>query len=138
MRRSTSASGFTLLEIAIAMGVLGVAVVSALQVFGSAMQLARRAARKSEAVVHARTLMDEVLWQPELGKAGSQGATEDGYRWERQIWPAGADDGIDVTDPMAEQSDLRLAVVKVVVSWDEPTGPNSYEIKTMRVVPSNE
>lgn len=126
--------GFTLLEIAIGMAVLGLGVVSALQVFGSSLQVARSAAHKSEAVVHARALMDSALWVPYLREGESHGVIGNGFRWERSIRRAGPEDGVDETQlPL---TDLRLAVVSVVVEWDEPTGVKTYRIGTMRIVPS--
>lgn len=124
--------GFTLIEIAIAVAILGTAVVSALQVFGGAVQLARVAGRKSEAVMHAKALMDSVLWAPELVAAESNGTIGSGFRWERTIRPAGPEDGVPQTE---ERGDLALAVVSVRVLWDEPSGTKEYTIGTMRVVP---
>jgi prepilin-type N-terminal cleavage/methylation domain-containing protein len=127
--------GFTLLEIAIAMAVLGLGVVAVLQVFGSSLALVRSASHKSEAVVQAKALMDAVLWSPELKDNVSHGTIGDGFRWERRIRHAGAADGVEGTE---FHSDLRLAVISVKVEWDEPNGVKSYEIGTMRVVPDNE
>lgn len=135
MRRSNRRAGFTLLEIAIGMAVLGVGLVSAMQVFGSSLQLARNAARRSEAVVHAKALMDAVLWTPELEDSVSNGQIGNGYLWVRRVRHAGPEDG--VTDPEFH-ADLRLAVVTVSVEWNDPTGGvKSYTIGTMRVVPDN-
>ena len=54
--------GFTLIEIAIGMAILGLGVVSALEVFGSAVRVARISARRTEAIMHAKALMDSSLW----------------------------------------------------------------------------
>jgi prepilin-type N-terminal cleavage/methylation domain-containing protein len=124
--------GFTLIEIAIGMAVLGVGVVAALQVFGSSMQLARNAARKTEAVVHAKALMDSVLWSPELIENVAHGDIGNGFRWQREIRRAGPEDGVPETE---FHGDLRLAVISVTVEWDEPSGPKKYTLGTMRVVP---
>ncbi len=137
MRRGTRARGFTLLEIAIGMAVLGVGVVSALQVFGSSLQVARSAARKSEAVVHAKALMDSALWVPSLREGASHGEIGNGYRWERTIRVAGPEDGVP-GDDQQPTTDLRLAVVSVTVEWNEQGSVKSYRIGTMRVVPGDE
>ena len=125
--------GFTLIEIAIGMAVLGLCVVSALQVFGGSMRLARNASRMTEAVVHAKALMDSVLWAPELGDSTTHGTIGNGFRWQRTIRPAEADD--DVSSD--RQSDIGLAVITVTVEWDEPNGVKAYTIGTLRVAPNN-
>jgi prepilin-type N-terminal cleavage/methylation domain-containing protein len=124
--------GFTLIEIAIAMAILGIGVVSALQVFGGSVQLARVAGRKSEAVMHAKALMDSVLWAPELVADISHGEIGDGFRWERVIRPAGPEDGIEETE---YRGDVKLAVITVTVEWDDRSGVKNYTIGTMRIIP---
>jgi prepilin-type N-terminal cleavage/methylation domain-containing protein len=134
-RRARSAvrceRGFTLIEIAIGMAVLGLGVVMALQVFGGSMRLARNASRMTEAVVHAKALMDSVLWAPELGESVTHGEIGNGFRWQRTIRNAGVEDGAE-----EDQTDVRLAVISVTVEWDEPNGVKAYTIGTMRVVPN--
>ena len=124
--------GFTLIEIAIGMAVLGIGVATALQVFGGAMNLARGAARRTEGVMHAKALMDSTLWAPELAHSVSHGEIGDGFRWERSIRTAGGEEGLE-GEPRA---DVRLSVVTVVVEWQEPSGFKSYELATMRVEPN--
>ncbi len=132
MRRGTREHGFTLIEIAIAMAVLGIGVVSALQVFGSSTKLVRVAGRRSEAVMHAKALMDAALWAPEMVHAESHGEIGGGFRWQRLIRPAGAEDGVD---PERVRTDVRLSVVSVLVEWNEPSGAKSYRLGTMRLEP---
>ena len=139
MRRRGEA-GFTLIEIAIAMAVLGLGVVSALQVFGGSMQLARNAGRRSEAVMHAKALLDSSLWAPELTATESRGEIGDGFRWERIIRRAGGEDGVQGQDKdeqgFARETEVRLAVITVVVEWDAPAGVKYYRVGTMRVEPN--
>lgn len=131
IRRANPQGGFTLIEIAIAMSVLGLCVVSALQVFGGSMRLARNASRMTEAVVHGKALMDSVLWAPDLADNVTHGTIGNGFRWQRTIRAAGIEDGAD-----EQQTDLRLAVISVTVEWDEPNGVKAYTIGTLRVAPN--
>ncbi|MBM4267461.1 MAG: type II secretion system protein [Deltaproteobacteria bacterium] len=126
--------GFTLIEIAIGMAILGIGVVSALEVFGSAVRVARISARRTEAIMHAKALMDSSLWAPEFQHAVSHGEIGDGFRWERTIRVAGPDDGV-----VGEiRTDVRLSVVTVLVEWDDPNGVKSYQLGTMRIEPNYE
>ena len=66
--RRTPAAGFTLLEIAVALAILGVGIVTCLQVFSGSIRLQDRATRQSRAVLHARAAMDALLFQPNASK----------------------------------------------------------------------
>ena len=140
MRLRRRQGGFTLIEISIAMAVLGLGVVSALQVFGSSIQLARSAGRRSEAVMHAKALMDSTLWAPELTATESHGEIGAGFRGERVIRKADAEDGVrsmdDDDEGFARETEVRLSVVTVLIEWDEPGGVKYFRIGTMRVEPN--
>ena len=138
-RPGSSAGGFTLLEVLLGISVLGLCAVAALQVFGSSLQMARTASRKSEAVVHARALMDSALWSPILRFDTRSGEIGNGYRWQRTIRRAGPEDGVPEADAgLQSSSGLNLAVISVAVEWNEPSGVKSYQIGTMRIVPTDE
>lgn len=130
--------GFTLLEIAIGMAILGMGVVSALQVFGGSIQVVRTASRRAEAVIHARALMDSTLWVPTLKPGDTHGEIGDGFRWVRNVRKAGPEDGVVEPEEGATAPDIDLAVITVVVEWEDPNGPKSYRIGTMRVIPKDD
>lgn len=130
--------GFTLIEIAVGMAILGMGVVSALQVFGGSTQVVRIASRRSEAVIHARALMDSTLWVPTLREGDTHGEIGDGFRWVRNVRKAGPEDAVEPVEDEVEQPEIELAVITVVVEWNDPNGPKSYRIGTMRVVPRSE
>lgn len=114
------------------MAVLALFAASALKVFGGALRLARHASRTSEAVVHAKALMDAVLWSPELRPNVTHGTLGNGFRWQRMIRAAEIGDGAAAD----QQTDLGLAVISVTVEWDEPNGVKAYTIGTERVAPT--
>ncbi|TMA63303.1 MAG: type II secretion system protein [Deltaproteobacteria bacterium] len=60
------AHGFTLLEIAVALAIVGMGAVTCLQLFSGSLRLQDRASRQSRAVLAARAAMDALLFQPEI------------------------------------------------------------------------
>ena len=66
MRRVPGSVGFTLIEIAVALAILGVGIVTCLQIFGGSLRMQARASRETRAVLAARAAMDAMLAAPEI------------------------------------------------------------------------
>ena len=62
MRRQSQ--GFTLLEIAVALAVLGIGVVTVMQIFQGALRLQNKSAQQNRVVLVARQVLDEILSEP--------------------------------------------------------------------------
>jgi general secretion pathway protein I len=121
------AAGFTLLEILVALMILSIAVVAALQLFGGGLRLARAAADHQEATLLAKAKLAEIAF--DNVEEGTTEATEGNFRWTRRVafdpdlLPNGAQTGTVQT--------VRLARVSVEVRW----GRNRHvELVTLRAV----
>jgi prepilin-type N-terminal cleavage/methylation domain-containing protein len=132
------AAGFTLLEVAVALAILGIGVVSTLRIFSGSLRLEDRAAREDRAVLYARAAMDALLFQPEVSDhVEERGPTAEGFRARIQVRHAGASEG--VTPPDQDfQSDQGLRFLQVDVTWQDGAGAKTYTLKSMRVAPENE
>ena len=136
MTRSRQA-GFTLLEIAVALAVVGVGVVACMQIFGGSLRLQDRAMRQSRAVLHARAAMDALLFQPEIKDHTEERDTADGFRTKILVRHAGAEEGLDER-ALDFQDDDSLRYLQVDVIWQDGLGTKTYTLKSMRRAPENE
>jgi prepilin-type N-terminal cleavage/methylation domain-containing protein len=82
-----SAHGFTLLEVVVAMTIVGLGVVTLLQVFSSGLRLGARSSARTEAAAYGGQIMNELLSRPNLQDGSEQGTTETGSRWKLQVQP---------------------------------------------------
>ncbi len=118
-------SGFTLIEVLVALVVLSVAVVAVLQLFGGGLRLARASGDHLEATLLASTMLSDLAWETleEGTTEGSVGA----FRWSRQIT---VDPALLPEEPDPARPDpVRLARVSVDVRW----GRNRHvELVTIR------
>lgn len=123
--RSTAQSGFTLIEVLVALVVLSVAVVAVLQLFGGGLRLARASGDHLEATLLASTMLSELAW--ETLEEGNTEGTEGGFRWSRQVT---VDPALLPEEPDPARPDtVRLARVSVDVRW----GKNRHvELVTIR------
>jgi prepilin-type N-terminal cleavage/methylation domain-containing protein len=129
--------GFTLLEIAVALAILGVGTVSCLQIFGASLRMQSRASRQSRAVMHARVAMDALLFQPDIRDHEETRDTAEGFRTHILVRHAGADEGIDQRT-MDVQSEVSLRYLQVDVTWQDGVGAKSYTVKSLRMAPEND
>lgn len=138
MKRRMNA-GFTLLEIAVALAILGVGVVTCLEIFGAGLRLQERASRETRAVLAARAAMDALLFQPEIVDHTEERASAEGYRTVVTIRHAGPEDGVELdNEEMGFASDVSLRYLQVDVSWQDGRGLKTYTLKSLRAAPENE
>jgi general secretion pathway protein I len=125
--------GFTLLEVAIALAILGIGVVTVLELFSAALRMEASAGVRARAVVYARALLDQTVAVPEIQAGVASGQYDDGYRWERRIReaPEFTDQGERTFDV---ESDLSMFEIEVSVLWPESGDREGvYTIRTLRV-----
>ena len=83
VQHGKSPDGFTLLEVLVAMTIVGLGVVTLLQVFSLGLRLQARSMSRNEAIVQGSRVMDELLVRKRLESAA--GRLGDGGRWTAQV-----------------------------------------------------
>ncbi|MFQ5850844.1 MAG: prepilin-type N-terminal cleavage/methylation domain-containing protein [Candidatus Binatia bacterium] len=80
-------NGFTLLEVVVAMAIVGLGVVTLLEIFSLGLRLGANSSERTEAVSYARQVMDEVLIRGGVGEGKEKGSFGERYRWILQVAP---------------------------------------------------
>jgi prepilin-type N-terminal cleavage/methylation domain-containing protein len=137
--RAEARAGFTLLEIAVALAILGVGVVTCLEIFSASLRIQDRASRETRAVLAGRAAMDALLFQPEISVHSECRASAEGYKTCVEVRHAGPQDGIETDDSdMGIASDVSLRYLQVDVYWQDATGAKTYTLKSLRAAPEDE
>lgn len=120
-----SERGFTLMEVLIATSVAAVGIVAALELFSGSTRLAGASTEQTQALVIARSVMDQVLWRIDI-EDGTESGEVDEYRWTREVVTLepslGRRDADELGEEEEESEDFELKGVSVVVSWTNPGG----------------
>jgi general secretion pathway protein I len=114
--------GFTLLEVLVAFAILGVAVVSAIQLFAGGLRLLKQAGDHQQATLIA----DQKVREASVLRAGQEGGNEGPFTWERRIAVADVPAELVTTGT----TPLRLYTVSVRVRWAE--GTRGVDLATLR------
>ena len=119
--------GFTLIEILVAMAILGICLVTILQLFSGGLKSSKVSDEYTRAIFHAREKMEEILLAEELTEEALAGDFGNGFEWNAEISRVQLD----------EEEDTRIPVdtyaIKVQVQWSEGRHGKDFEISTLKI-----
>jgi len=113
--------GFTLLEVMVAMTIVGLGIVTLLQIFSSGLRLGTKSSERTEAILYGREVMDNALIRRDVRRGREDGSFENKYRWVLR------------TDPVREESVLELSSGWELEQVTLEMG-NLVHMKTLRLV----
>jgi hypothetical protein len=122
--------------VGVALAILGVGLVSCLQIFSSSLRLQDSSTRRSRCILQARAAMDALLYVPELTDHTEERPTAEGCLTRILVRHAGAEEGLSEQD-LDLQSDMSLRYLQVDVTWQDGTGAKSYTLRSLRAAPED-
>jgi general secretion pathway protein I len=126
--RLGSGGGFTLLEVVVAMAIVGLGVVTLLEIFSSGLQLGARSRDRTEAVAYGRQVMDQFLARRTLAEGTEQGKIGDSNRWRLQVQP------VTPVEGLALGNDWELKEITLEIFVPELGRESRVELRTLRLV----
>ncbi len=121
--------GFTLIEVVVAMTIVGLGIVTLLEIFSSGLRLGARSAVYTEAGTYGRQVMDELLARPNLQDGTEQGSSGASRRWKIQIQPV-----VDSGQTLALSSPWELEEISLDMAVADAGRERHVELKTLRLV----
>jgi general secretion pathway protein I len=126
---NTAANGFTLLEVVVAMAIVGLGVVTLMELFSMGLRLGARSAARTEANTYARQVMDEVLARRTLDDGTERGRTEPNRRWTLEI------KSLPQSDQSLTLSNVwELKEISLDMAVTDGGGERHVELRTLRLV----
>ncbi len=116
--------GFTLIEIIVALAILGVSFALAMELLGTGVRSAKASQDYTNAALLARQKMAEIAVTSSLTAAAGSGDFGGGFRWASEV------------RAVADQRDelpARLYQVRVRVTWPARAGEKSLDLYTLRM-----
>lgn len=126
--RRNSRHGFTLLEVLVAMTIVGLGVVTLLQIFSLGLRLQSRSTASTEAVMYGARVMDDLLARKKLLDGSDSGTAGTVGRWKSQV-QALRDSSPSLT--LSNRWDLKEVALEMTVS--EGGQDRRVELKTLRL-----
>jgi type II secretion system protein I len=120
--------GFTLLEVLVALAILGIAVVASIQGFAQGLRLLKLSGDHQEATLIADQKMREVVVPVE----GREEGTETRFQWIRTVARLPTPEVVPVAGQPAASARWHLYQIDVQVRWDER---REVHLATLRTAP---
>ncbi len=114
--------GFTLLEVIVAVTIMGVGIAALAALFSGGLRLAGGSRDVAAASMYASQRLEEALLSPEPSVGRSSGEFGEKYRWTMRAEELPPEDDIP----------FRATRIEVSVGWDEAGSPRSVDLTAVR------
>lgn len=124
--RQTS-SGFTLLEVLVALSILGVAVLTLVQLFSANLKSLSASEEYVSLSLEAQAKMREVLTNKEFTERSWNGVSDNGHRFE-----------VSVSQALSERMEnlsVKLIEIEVKILWAHGPKDKVVTLKTLKLIP---
>jgi prepilin-type N-terminal cleavage/methylation domain-containing protein len=118
--------GFTLLEVLVAIALLGIAITVVLQLFSANLRAIAASEDYVSAIIKAEAKMRDVLDNQDISEKSWSETTDDGYRIDVSIYDAMKD--------RTENLQVRLLEINLIIRWIKDTKERSLTLKAMKVI----
>ena len=123
-----SPRGFTLLEVLVAVTIVGLGVVTVLQIFSLGLRLGARSTTSTDAVTHGARVMDELLARKKLFEGSDSGTLGAAGRWKSQVQAVR-----DSSPSLNLSSNWELKEVAVEMTVTEGERERRVDFNTLRL-----
>ncbi len=127
--------GFTLIEIVVALAILGIGLTVIIELFSGGLRLGRTSEDYTKAIGYGRLKMEEIISKENIEEGNNEGDFDKTFRWQVDIKK------VDLLPPDKSQ-DLKLPInlfqVKVNILWKSGSRERSASLETYKTSKSEE
>jgi len=128
--------GFTLIEVVVALAILGVGLMALIELFSGGLRLARASMEYTKAVNYARTKMEEITMKPTVQEGTEEGESDDkAFRWQVGVKKV---DLLSIDKSMDYKPPVELFQVKIDVFWKSGSKERSASLESLKAIKPQE
>ena len=135
MRLRGGHRGFTLLEVMVAMAILGIGLTVIIELFSGGLRLGRTSEEYTKAVGYARMKLEEISLAKSLEEGIQEGEFDPEYRWQLEVKK------VDLLPPGKEtsyQPPVALYWLRIDVLWKSGTRERTTALESYRLLKAEE
>jgi general secretion pathway protein I len=135
MKGRVKNQGFTLLEVLVAMAILGIGLIVIIELFSGGLRLGRTSEEYTRAVGYARMKLEEISLAKSLEEGIEEGEFDREYRWQVEVKK------VDLLPPGREtsyQPPVALYWVRIEVLWKSGIRERTTALESYRILKAEE
>jgi general secretion pathway protein I len=124
--------GFTLIEVVVALAILGIGLIVIIELFSGGLRLGRTTQEYTQAVGLARMKLEEIALTEELKEGNEEGEFDKNFRWQLGVKRV---DLLPVEKGPEFKPPVEFYQIKVNIIWKSGSKERSTEIESYKTVP---
>ncbi len=128
--------GFTLLEVLLAVMILGVSLTTILLQFQTALHAGNISQERTRAVIYAKEKLEGLKIDSELSESSLSGNFDDGYEWETEVSLYEIEDTTD--EDSYENLKNETYKLRATIKWNSGRHKRQAELTTLKTVRKKE
>jgi general secretion pathway protein I len=129
--RRPTARGFTLLEVIVALAILGIGLTLIIELFSGGLRLGRASEDYTKAVNYASSKMQEIMTQDNVEEGTGEGEFDDRFRWQVEAKKVDILPGEKSTE---FKPPVELYKLTIDVLWKSGSKERSARLETYRTI----
>jgi general secretion pathway protein I len=132
-------AGFTLLEVLVAMAILGIGLCVILELFSGGLRSAKVSEEYVKATWHGKGKMEEVLSAKDLTEGVTEGSFDSQFSWTLEVKKANP--SMSTAEPAGEEGEslpVDLYQVVLKVTWPSGARQRTLELESLRTYKKEE
>jgi general secretion pathway protein I len=127
--------GFTLIEVLVAVAILGVGLTVLIELFSGGLRLGRASEEYTKAVNYARIKMEEIAVKPTIKEGSEEGEFDETFRWQVEVKK------VEIL-PIENKPDFKPPAqffqVRINIIWKSGLREKSTHIESYRTIKPEE
>ena len=133
-KRTRSQAGFTLLEVLLAVVIMGVSLTTILLQFQTALHAGSISQGRTNAVIYAKEKLESLKIEDELSESSQSGTFENGYEWETEVSLYEYEEEDQEEDISYEDLRHETYKLRAAVKWNSGINKRQVELITLKTV----
>lgn len=137
-KKPRSEAGFTLLEVLLAVVIMGVSLTTILLQFQTALHAGSISQERTNAVIYAKEKLESLKIEDELSESSQSGTFENGYEWETEVSLYEYEEEDQEEDISYEDLRHETYKLRAAVKWNSGINKRQVELITLKTVTRKE